>query len=105
MTRPTEAQISAMEHALINQGKIIEAGSIGLRAMAVPADAPAIQIEEMRNAFFAGAQHLYACIMRTLDPGDEPTEADMARLDKIHSELQAFIADYAARRLPTEGRA
>jgi hypothetical protein len=97
MTSPTEEQITAMEHALIAQGKIIEAGWIGLRAMAVPADAPAIQIEEMRNAFFAGAQHLYACIMRTMDPGEEPTDADMARLDKIHDELQAFMADFAAR--------
>jgi hypothetical protein len=105
MTRPTEAQVSAMETRLIEQGKIIEAGWLGLRAMTLPPDAPPIQIDEMRSCFFAGAQHLFACIMRTLDPGEEPTDADMARLDKIHDELQAFIVDYAARRLPTEGRA
>ena len=104
MTNPTDRQISAIENALIGQGKIIEAGWMGLRSMAVPPNAPAIQIDEMRNAFFAGAQHLFSCIMRTLDPGEEPTDADMARLDKIHTELDAFILDYTVRRLPVEGR-
>lgn len=97
--------IQRVERELVEQGRIIEAGWQGLRLMAVPPGAPPVQIREMRNAFFAGAQHLFSTIMRTLDPGDEPTEADMRRLDNIQAELDAFIKDFEARHLPTEGSA
>lgn len=103
MTRPTNEQIAALEQALVDSGKIIEAGWVGLRAMAVPANASDVQIDEMRSAFFAGAAHLFSCIMRTLDPGEEPTETDMRRLDMIQQELDSFINDFSVRHLPTEG--
>jgi hypothetical protein len=38
----------------------------------------------------AGAQHLFFTIMRTLDPGEEPTEADLKRFDLVAQELQKF---------------
>lgn len=97
--------IERVERELIAQGRIIEAGWQGLRLMAVPPGAPEIQLREMRKAFFAGAQHLFSTIMRTLDPGDEPTEADMRRLDNIQAELDAFIKDFEAQHLVTGGGA
>jgi hypothetical protein len=100
-----DAMIDAVSKVLIAKGLLIEAGFQSLRAAAIPASAPAIQIDEMRNAFFFGARHLYATIMRTLDPGEEPTEADMRRLDQINDELQRFITDYARRNIRTEGSA
>lgn len=90
---------------LTEKGKLIEAGWIALRLAALPADAPPIQLEEMRNAFFAGAQHLFGSIMDILDPGEEPTDADLRRMDLIDRELKAFIADYQVRRMPAEGSA
>lgn len=78
-----------------DQGKIIEAGWVGLRALSVPDSAPDIQVREMRGAFFAGAQHLFASIMTILDPeGEEPTENDMRRMSLIHAELQAYLAEF-----------
>lgn len=45
---------------LMDDGKLIEAGWIGLRVLALPKDAPPAQLEELRTAFFAGAQHLWS---------------------------------------------
>ena len=64
-----QQDLQNLEQRLLDQGRMIEAGWIGLRIAAIPADAPPLQVEEMRNAFFAGAQHLLICIMRVVDPG------------------------------------
>jgi hypothetical protein len=77
-----------------DKGLIIEAGWQSLRIMAIPENAHQTQIDEMRNAFFCGAQHLFASIMSVLDPGEEPTEKDFERMDLIHKELDRFIKDY-----------
>ena len=58
---------------LVDQGLLIEAGWVGLRMMSVPKDAPQIQVDEMRDSFFAGAQHLFGSIMSMMDPDAEPT--------------------------------
>lgn len=90
---------------LIDKGLLIEAGFLSLRAVAIPRTAPPDQIREMRLAFFAGAQHLFGSIMRTLDPGEEPTAEDERRMDCISAELEAFIAEFEAQHMPTKGRA
>ena len=48
---------------------------------------------ESRRCFFAGANLLFECIMRILEPGTEPTEADLGRMDAIAHELQRFAKD------------
>ena len=58
----------------------------------------------MRYAFMAGSQHLFASIMSILDPGDEPTEKDLKRMDLIAAELEVFRKEMEAE-LPTRGRA
>jgi len=50
----------------------------------------------------AGAQHLFSSIMTILDPGDEPTEADMKRMELIAKEMAAFYEELK-RELPTVG--
>jgi len=97
--------VKALERDLIAKGLLIEAGWASLRAMAVPAAAPQVQLDEMRNAFFAGAAHLFSAIMSTFDEGDEPTEADCNRLDLIQAELARFIMDYTAKHLRPQGQA
>lgn len=98
--------LERLSRELTDQGRLIEAGWIGLRISAIPREASATQLEEMRNAFFAGAQHLFSSIITILDPGDvEPTEADLARMSLINTELNTFITVFAARHLPTKGSA
>lgn len=100
-----EHTIDDMTKAAVDSGKIVEAGWLGLRSMIFPDGAPEDQIREMRMAFFAGAQHLYASIMRLLEPGDDPTTADLGRLQLIDAELRAFIEDFQIRHVKTDGSA
>lgn len=95
--------LTELERQLVDKGKLIEAGWVGLKIAAIPKDAPPIQLEEMRNAFFAGAQHLFASIMDFLEPGEEPTETDLRRMDNIEKELNEFITVFTAKHIKTEG--
>jgi hypothetical protein len=99
------ATLQRFARTLTDEGKLIEAGWIGMRLAAIARDAPQIQLDEMRMAFFGGAQHLFGCLMSILDPGDEPTEADYRRMELIDAELKEFIAAYSAKYLHTEGSA
>ena len=90
---------------LTDEGKLVEAGWVIFRKLVLPKDAPEDQIREMRIAFFAGAQHVFSSIMNVLDPGEEPTEKDMKRMDHLHNELQRFAADFYARNVTTKGSA
>ena len=101
---PHDKMLADLSRRLTDQGKLIEAGWIGLRAKWVHPDAPPAQVNEMRMAFMAGAQHLFASIMTILDPGEEPTQADYTRLSLIDRELRAF-GDELVSDLPVEGRA
>jgi len=97
--------IDEITKMLADTGMIIEAGWISMKIMAVPEDAPPVQIEEMRNAFFAGAQHLFGAIMTMLDPGEEPTEADLSRMDKIKDELDRFLEEFKLKHFEASGSA
>lgn len=91
--------------ALTDAGLIIEAGFEGFRRAALPDDMSSAQLAAMRQTFFAGAQHLFASILTLLDPGEEPTDDDLRRMDAIQAELQQFIDDFQTRHLPTKGSA
>jgi len=90
---------------LVDEGKLIEAGWISFCHFVIPKDAPPIQIEEMRNAFFAGAQHLFGSINSIMDADEEPTERDLMRMSQINDELHRFIADFELRVLKPRGHA
>lgn len=62
----------------------------------VPEDAPPVQIQESRRAFYAGAQSFLNIMMVRLDPDTEPTDADLHMMDEIHDELQQFMRDVVA---------
>lgn len=83
----------------IDRGKIIEMGFAEMIRQTYTdyQQMPAQQLDDLRCAFFGGAQHLMGSIMGTLDPGSEPTEQDMRRMDLIHHELEAFIEEYKQR--------
>lgn len=79
---------------LTDDGKLLEAGWVSLRLACGLVEAPADQLREMRMAFFAGAQHLFASIMTVMDEDEEPTEADMRRMEFIDAELRAFVREF-----------
>lgn len=81
---------------LVDNGKLIEAGWVGFQFMAIPESAPDIQITEMRKAFFAGAQHLFASMMGMLEAGEDATDKDLRRMDQINAELTRFLAEFKA---------
>lgn len=91
-----KSKLEEMARKLADQGKLIEAGWIGLRIAAVPLDAPETQVREMRKAFFAGALHLFTSMMSVMDGGDEVSENDLKRMDLINDELDAFGKQLAA---------
>jgi hypothetical protein len=91
------AYLERLSRELVDKGKLIEAGWVSLRLAALSDNAPPVQLNEMRMAFFAGAQHLFASIMTILDPGSEPTDADMVRMDKISDELEKFGHEFEAK--------
>jgi hypothetical protein len=96
--------LERLSRTLADQGKLIEAGFVGMRLACDLQDAPADQLREMRMAFFGGAQHLFSSIMTILEPGAEPTDKDLARMALIQTELQEFIKDLKLR-LPQKGAA
>lgn len=86
-----EVTLDELTKSLVDRGKLIQAGWIALRVLAIPEDAPQVQIIEMQKAFFSGAQHLLSSIMTMLEPGGDPTEKDIKRLESIHEELKAWV--------------
>ena len=56
-----------------------------------------VQWVESRRCFFAGALTMFEATLRILEPGTEPTDADLARMSAIANELERFGKDLAAR--------
>lgn len=109
MMEPTKEQIrkvaDELSKRLSDDGRLIEAGWAILRGMAVAPDAPEIQLREMRFAYMAGAQHLFSSIMNILDPGEEPTDRDLHRMELISNELEAFRKEMELRHSKPGGHA
>ena len=58
--------IEKLTKELTDKGLLIEAGFVSLRHMAIAKDASAEQVDEMRSAFFAGAQHLFDLVANAM---------------------------------------
>lgn len=88
--------LDKLARRLTDDGKLIEAGWTMFRKAVVRPDAPAQQLQDMRLAFFAGAQHLFGSINAIMTEDREPTEADLSRMTSIDRELRAFIEQFKA---------
>jgi hypothetical protein len=97
-------RIDRLAKELSDQGRLIEAGWIALRELWLSPNTPPDKAKALRWAFMAGSQHLFASIISILDPGEEPTDKDLKRIDLIHAELETFRKEMEAD-LPTRGRA
>ena len=99
------AFLERLSRELADQGKLIEAGWVGYRLAVMSPDVPPIQLEECKLAFFAGAQHLLTSIMTIMDPGAEPTEADLNKMRLIDAELQKFAREFELKATRAKGSA
>lgn len=72
----------------------IEAGWSSYRQMVLDPQAPPDQISECRLAFWGGASVLFYAFMNMLDPGEEPTDADMQKISNIHQEIEKFAETF-----------
>ena len=95
--------LEQLSRKLADEGKLIEAGWMAMRAAVIPADAPPGQLREMRLAYMAGAQHLFSSIMLVMDPGDEPTAEDERRMELINAEIKQFTRELEERVRLTKG--
>jgi hypothetical protein len=68
----------------------IEARWLSYRNAVIQPSAGPVQLLESRRAFYAGAQGLLTEIVQMIDPGQDPTKADLLKMDEIARELQDF---------------
>jgi hypothetical protein len=64
----------------------------------LPKYAGAVQRQETRRAFYAGAGALFGAVVNGMTPGPEPQDDDIQALDSIEEEFEAFARDVAAGR-------
>jgi hypothetical protein len=96
---------SILTKRLSDEGKLIEAGWAVFALYVISKDAPKIQRDEMQIAYMAGAEHLFTSIMNVLDPGEEPTERDLSRMELIAKEMDVWRAKLSERVNPAQGHA
>ena len=74
----------------------IDAAWRSFTASGLMMELPPVQRRELRRAFFAGSTALLGIILRQFNhPGKEPTDADMARMRNVQSDLARFARDLA----------
>jgi hypothetical protein len=87
---------------LLREGRLIEAGWIGLQETLPPSSKE--WRNDMRTAFFAGAQHVFESIVaaaRSKDANDQ----QHVQLQLIDAELREFIIEHQLRYAPVAGSA
>jgi hypothetical protein len=101
----SQEELELFHKHLIDKGFLIEAGWAGFMHSVYIKPLQGDQLRQLRQAFFAGAQHLFASIMTVLDPEENPTRDDLRRMDLIHQELGRFIQEFKLEYLtPPQGR-
>lgn len=69
------------------------------RAKVIPASAPAMQVTEMRRAFYAGAQSIICMLLDSLDDTTgEATGDDLKIMQDFQDEMRQFGEDVKAGR-------
>jgi len=73
--------------------KYIENLWLDFKSNVLPADTSDVQIEETRNAFFAGAGSIFKVITEGVSSDGEPTKAELKMMDDIQEEMAAFLEE------------
>lgn len=77
---------------LVDRGLLVEAGFHVIEMKLKEQGKNVAERNEAKVMFFSGAHHVFSAIIGILDPGVEPTNADLRRLTQLHTELQAHEA-------------
>lgn len=86
---PVEQAGLEITRRLANQGQLINGGFAAY--LLVEGISPqSTDLLRIRDAYMAGAEHLWSSILATLDPGGKETPSDVRRLDAIQRELDAW---------------
>ncbi len=94
--RTVHAAVHNISGHAADRGSLMEIGFVAFVATSNP-PLPASELQRWRDAYFSGAQHLWASVFDILDPDSEPTEKDMRRMDLVNHELEAWREDINAR--------
>lgn len=73
-----------------DQGLIIQAGWAAFCIIEDIEDEADLN-PKLKEAYFAGAQHLWSSVLSFLDEGSEPTITDLRRMDLIQQELDVWV--------------
>lgn len=90
-----DAQADKLLLELSKRGQVVEGGWMAYVILSL-SGCSELQKSEMRKAYFFGAQHVFASIMRLLEPGTEPTDNDLKVVGDIHDELAKFVEEIKA---------
>lgn len=86
--------LDRLHRDLVDRGLLMAAGWVALRLNYIPRDASRQQLDDMRHAFFAGAQHVFATVYHMLDDDREPTVDDLRRMTVIAGELDDWVKEF-----------
>lgn len=84
---PIRDMAERLTRDLTAQGKLLEAGWQIYRLLCLKLP-PHVAGDDLREAFMAGAEHIFSSILTAMDPGEEPTDDDMLRMDRLNDELE-----------------
>ena len=82
----------------MTEKKIIDTAWRSYAEQIIPVNAPDVQRQELRRAFYAGAASMFGGIMAMLEPGTEPTDADLENMNALQGELDQYVRDLKAGR-------
>lgn len=94
--RAVHAAVHGITGGAADRGNIMEIGFAAFVATS-PVPIPTQNLQRWRDAYFAGAQHLWASIFEVLDADSEPTSKDLRRMDLLDHELTAWRDDINGR--------
>lgn len=86
----------AVTRGLADEGTVVEAGFTAFVAQFKVPPPPGARAA-MRFAFYSAAQHVFSSIMVMMDGSLEPTDRDLARMDGVYREVEAFRLDLEGR--------
>ena len=98
------ALVDKINAVAADSGSMVETGFAAYCAIVLPG-ADKAEKDRHRIAFFAGAQHVFATLIGVMSDHDDPTPADLMRMDKLHAELETFAGDMRALLAPPRGSA
>jgi hypothetical protein len=95
---PVQKAAIDLTHSLADSGLLVE-GGFAAYTMIHKIDPSDPRMPSLRDAYMAGAEHLWSSVMMILDPGEEPTQKNLDKMTLIHNEIDRWRkmkeSDYA----------